>query len=235
MSLQQSKDVLTPQMETIKEKYFPDHDQENPVILHRREIIQRLNSFSTLRDQETNNHWEVDLLSLLKVTDFKCISAVLDKAAYKKKYGSSAHHPYLLIMNIILERYIKFLQDNRTIGDVMAESRGGPEDLKMKYEYKRLWDTGTFYTPAFLFQKYLTSSEIKIKNKQMNVAGLQLADLICHPIKYQILRVYKKCEDKSGDYAKKVCELLKKENKYFKSMDRSGTERVFGFGLKLLN
>ena len=43
-------------------------------------------------------------------------------------------------------------------------------------------------TNADYFQHALTSLQLKVKPKSANIAGLQLADLLGHPVKQQILR-----------------------------------------------
>jgi hypothetical protein len=43
-------------------------------------------------------------------------------------------------------------------------------------------------TPAHTFQSALTSRELKLKPKSANISGLQLADLLGHPLKQWILR-----------------------------------------------
>jgi hypothetical protein len=234
MSLKEAKDVLHPNFERIKSEIFPSHHPDNPVIIHRDEIVKRGGNFWPLRDPKINKLWEDALMSVLENTEFKCISVVINKQSYKEKYGDAAHHPYIFVLNVILERYLKFLTDIDEFGDVMVESRGGVEDNKMKQEYERLFQHGTYYDRADAFQKRLTSKDIKIKTKLMNVSGLQLADLLCHPIKYYILRAYKECEDKSGDFAKRICATLIAKDRFFKSEDRSSTKRIVGFGLKYL-
>lgn len=234
MSLTEAKETLHPSFEKIKNEIFPTHHPDHPVIIHRDEIVKRSGNFWPLRNPEVNKLWEDGLLQILKNTDYKCISVVINKQSYKEKYGNSAHHPYIFVLNIILERYIKFLADVNACGDVMVESRGAVEDNKMKIEYERLFQHGTYYDPGHAFQERLTSKDIKVKSKSMNVAGLQLADVLCHPIKYYILRAYKVCEDESGSFAKRVCRTLVENDKFFKSQDRSNTKRIVGFGLKYL-
>lgn len=38
------------------------------------------------------------------------------------------------------------------------------------------------------FQSALSSRELKLKAKTANIAGLQLADLLCHPVKQWVLQ-----------------------------------------------
>ena len=47
-------------------------------------------------------------------------------------------------------------------GDVMAESRGGKEDMRLKSSFVRLWKDGTDYVSPDQFQKALTSKQLKV-------------------------------------------------------------------------
>ena len=71
----------------------------------------------------------------------------------------------------------------------MAESRGKKEDFELKKVYRSLYENGTRFKSGKFFQQYLTSKEIKIKPKEKNVAGLQMADILTHPMKkYTLLK-----------------------------------------------
>jgi hypothetical protein len=88
---------------------------------------------------------------------------------------------------VLLERYVYFLNRKSARGDVLAESRGGKEDRWLKDAYARLWEKGTQFVTADQFQRALTSRQLKVKQKANNIAGLQLADLVAHPSRNEIL------------------------------------------------
>ncbi len=69
----------------------------------------------------------------------------------------------------------------------MAESRGGNEDRALKSAYNDVWENGTSYITAQKFRDVLTGHEIKLKKKEQNIAGLQLADLLAAPSKLAVL------------------------------------------------
>ena len=94
----------------------------------------------------------------------------------------------------------------------MAESRGGKEDLRLKASFHRLWEQGTNYVPAEQFQKSLTSRELKVKPKSANVSGLQLADIIAHPSRAEILNEHGFLGRPLATFSRKIIEILK--NKY---------------------
>ena len=107
------------------------------------------------------------------------------------------------------------------MGDVMAESRGGREDRRLKASYSRLWSQGTEFVEAELFDKYLTSKQLKVKPKANNIAGLQIADLIAHPSRNEILDAEDQLGRQLPEFARLIIAIL--QDKY----DCEG-ERVYG-------
>jgi hypothetical protein len=106
-------------------------------------------------------------------------------------------------------------------GDTIAESRGGKADRRLKESFHRLWQQGTEYIATETFQKNFTSCQLKVKSKANNIAGLQLADLVAHPSRNEILCEQGLLHTKLGRFAQKVIEILK--SKYDQD-----AERVFG-------
>jgi hypothetical protein len=103
----------------------------------------------------------------------------------------------------------------------MAESRGGKEDRRLKDSFERLWQNGTDYVAPEDFRKSLTSRQLKVKTKANNIAGLQLADLIAHPSRNEILKEQGLFTGKISVFGAEVIEIL--QDKY----DRQGM-RCFG-------
>lgn len=129
----------------------------------------------------------------------------------------------------MLERFVLFLCQENHRGDVMVESRGRVEDEKLKDSFQRLYFNGTDYVPAEKWQERITSAELKVKPKTANIAGLQLADLIAHPSRREILLDYKLITDNRDTFGDKICAILRND-KYLRS--RNG--QIPGYGKKLL-
>ena len=90
-------------------------------------------------------------------------------------------------MGFMLQRYCGYLNHVNRNGDVMAESRGGKEDKELKGSYERVYERGAWVFSASKIQRALTSKQLKLKAKNANIAGLQLADILAHPVKQKIL------------------------------------------------
>jgi len=93
----------------------------------------------------------------------------------------------------------------------MAESRGGKEDRRLKLSFRRLWEKGTDYVSFKLFQSVFTSRELKVKPKANNIAGLQLADLLAHPSRNEILRENGLLTKPLAPFAQQVIAILQRK------------------------
>jgi hypothetical protein len=216
-----------PQLENLKQKHFP-HSPDEPVILHRNDIINKRGSFWRLRDTEKENSFNEDLLAFLETQDYKIIAVVIDKKVHIERYHEAAFHPYHYCLTTLLERYCGLLHFLNAKGDVLAESRGGVEDKQLKEAYLRIYNAGTHFRSKNFFQDVLTSKEIKLKLKKSNIVGIQIADLLAYPIKQEILFENNRIDKIEDVFGKKICQSIKnKFNAQFYTGKVDGYGKVF--------
>lgn len=201
------RNTFQPRMEELKQKHFP-HSPDEPVILHREDIINRRGPFWRLRDMEKQRAFNEDFLQFVEAQDYRTITVVIDKKTHIERYSEAAYHPYHYCLATLLERYCGFLNFYNARGDVLAESRGGREDQQLKGAYQTLYEKGTWYWESESFQRALTSLEIKLKPKLANIAGLQLSDLIAYPSKQEILIEEQKINDPGNNFGKQICQRI---------------------------
>lgn len=217
------RDRFVPAMESFKRGFF---DPDEHVILHAKDIVQRRSHFHVLQNEEVAARFDSGIIDLISNADYTVINTVIDKKNHIEHYGVSAWHPYHYCLANMLERYCLFLQKRRAKGDVMAESRGKTEDFELKHAYSRLYEDGTRFKSAAFFQQYVTSKEIKVKPKQKNVAGLQLADILAHPLKKFTLKKKGILSDPEGEFFwEKIVEAVKPK------LDCRADGCVDGYGL----
>lgn len=212
--------IVHPQMEALKVEFFGSHPDE-PVIFHRKEMVNTKYPFEALADSSIQAAFDSRLLSCLAAWDYTVTTVCLDKKAHKENYSTWRYDPYHYCLAVLLERFVFFLRRRRKVGDVMAESRGGKEDMRLKRSFERLYEQGTAFVEEKQFQEALSSRQLKVRPKHNNIAGLQLADLIAHPSRNEILREEGLLERPVAPFASRVIEIL--QSKY----DRMG-RRVFG-------
>lgn len=180
VELSYAAEVLRPALEDLKQRYFGSHP-DDPIVLHRKELVNLRHPFHTLRDPGVKTRFDAELLTLLDGLEYVVITAVIDKLAHLTQYRTWARDPYHYCLAVLMERFALWLSQRDARGDVMAESRGGREDRRLKEEFERIYVGGTTFVRHDMFVARLTSSQLKMKAKGLNVAGLQLADLLAHP------------------------------------------------------
>jgi hypothetical protein len=132
------RETVFPQMEELKLNYFDSHP-DDPVIFHRKELVNAKHPFENLRDPNTHKNFDNDLLRLLRNWEYSVISVCFDKKAHKETYQVWRYDPYHYCLALLLERLTFFLEQHNAVGDVMAESRGGKEDNRLKASFLKLW------------------------------------------------------------------------------------------------
>jgi hypothetical protein len=221
------KSVVIPELNSIKETVFKP-DPDDPIILHRKDILNTRGHFKVLCDVETQRVFNEKLLAALTNWNYIIITVVIDKLQHRDQYKIWRYEPYHYCLKVLLERYVLFLQEVNGRGDALVESRGGKEDRKLKDSYTRLYKEGSEYLSAPVLQQLLTTSQLKVKNKCDNVAGLQICDLIAYPSRKEILSESEFIM-KIGSFSGKVINIL--QNKYLRNR-RTGT--IWGYGKKML-
>lgn len=214
-------------LENLKTKHLPHHP-DDPVVLHRDDMINARKAFKNFRDEAKRTSFDNDLLSVIKNADFRVVAVVIDKHELRRSYEEAASHPYHLGLGFLLQRFAGFLNHINRVGDVMGESRGGKEDRLLKESYTRVFERGVWITKAHTFQSALTSRELKLKPKNANIAGLQLADLLGHPVKQWVLKHYGHIEAEPAPFAQQLLNVVEKK---FNHHLYDG--RVEGYGMVL--
>lgn len=222
-------DELIPSMEQLKRQFFCK-DPDVPIIFHRKDIVNKRYPFQALRNPEIEAKFNQTLLNRLMSWNYTVITVVIDKYAHKEKYSKWQFHPYHYCLSVMLERYVLFLHYGKNTGDVMVECRGGVEDKKLEESFERLYRNGDDNISREIWQACLTSSKPKARQKKANICGLQLADLIAHPSRREILLDNHLINDERDVFGDKITQILR-ESKYHRHYK---TGQLEGYGKKLL-
>jgi hypothetical protein len=215
-------------VERLKKKHFTPLQSGKPIILHRKELVNGEWPFGALRDPIKRERFNQNLVTTLTDLDYMILTATIDKLEHLRSYQRWHHHPYHYCAQVILERYVMWLNQNGARGDIFAESRGRRDDFELKKAVRRLYYRGTDVVSREAFQRALLSEDIKLFRKGANIAGLQLADLIAHPtFKWMMARKAKQAQPDT--FGAKVARIME-ENKY----RRSPKGAIDGWGCKWL-
>lgn len=214
-------------MNIMKSKFFtPIPDQ--PLIIHRSEIMNREGPFSVLKDPEIDSDFQRWLIRYLKVIQYKIICVVIDKRSMLRQEHWTEKNLYHFCLKIMLEKYIQWLERNNAMGDVIIERTGKREDKELEKVYDRVLAEGSDFLSAEKIQKYLTAKKLKMRHKYENIAGLQLVDLIANPA-YRCVRKQQNHNVELVGITKKITDILI-DTKF----DRSFHGKIEGYGTKYL-
>jgi hypothetical protein len=227
ISEEENLNVIKPKVLTIKQMLADDLD-ELPV-LHREDIIAKKGCFRKMEDSEIKSKYDELLIDLIESPNYIVCCVVLDKKAHLNRYGETAYHPYHYCLNVLLERYTFFLEENNSKGDVMAETRGKNEDNELREAYRTFYNDGTYFRSKYSVQARLSSSEIKMKSKTAGVEGIELADLLSLASKLDTLHSHGQLPELSDNFCKRIIDKI--QIKYRK--DQNGI-KINGFGRKLI-
>lgn len=176
-----------PKLEALKQEFFPHDPNGTPVILVRNSIIRYKKHFGRLRDPTRREEWEQSIIRFFQQHITRIFTVVMDKQTHLDRYGAETYDPYHYCFTILLERYRGWLNTIGGRGDITAEARNKKLDTELKTLYQKIYNNGTDFLTGQQVRDYLTSKELKLKKKDANIAGLQLADLIANPSKVDIL------------------------------------------------
>lgn len=177
----------------LKHKYWEDalyfyKDRQKRVCFHSSEIRGEKGPFS--KTVINRNNFLNDLSDFMSDLDINILSSSIDKERHVKLY-SNPYHPYNLCLKFILERFVKYYIKSNKTGIIVLESRGKKEDKFILEYIKELIDNGSEYVNKEQFKKikgiYFNPKWCKESNFKKSYFGLELKDLVSHPIrKYSI-------------------------------------------------
>lgn len=174
---------------SIKYHYWKDgiykyKQGERRVVFHSREIRKKEGPFNPrLIDYSS---FIQDISWLINNQDFSILSASIDKIKHVSNY-SNPYHVYSLCLNFIIERFCIQLNNLKSDGILLLESRGKDADSKVLKHLVQLLEygnnyyghdhfrriKGVYFNPKWCFGK---------NNGKASYILLELADLISYPI-----------------------------------------------------
>jgi hypothetical protein len=80
--------------------------------------------------------------------------------------------------------------------------------MALKEAYAHIYKSGGYYLHPSVIARTLSSKKIKIKPKTLNIAGLQLADTLAHPLTRDVLVAYKRIPSVDGAFAQTLIEAV---------------------------
>jgi len=199
---------VVPALQRIKFEFF-GHDM---VVLHESDIRKSRGPFSILLDTSIRLPFLAALSECIDEAAFTIVASCVDKRQFLGKHAVD-ENPYHIAMEFGLERVFLELQSRGQRGrrtHIIFERRGKREDQELELEFRRILDrTG--------MEGMAETLDIVLAHKQVNSAGLQLADMVARPIARHLLQ---------PDQPNRAYEILRRKFR----RDRRGN--IEGWGLK---
>ena len=167
---------LTDAFDDFKRRMFGRTD----IVLHTADIIRNRNGFERLQNAEIRAHFYDELNSLMRELRYEVVACVIRKYDYVQHYGANAIDPYLLALRVMAELLCNDADSEGNSSAIVAEKRGEPLDRDVLNTWSIIKARGSLYAEADVIQDRIQTLELR--DKQDNIAGLQLADLVVSPI-----------------------------------------------------
>lgn len=222
---------FTLRLNELKASFFGVTPPGVPLILHRRDMVRGEPPFELLTsDAKFQASFEEAWLDLVGNSSYLALAGAIDKVAHRDKYKVWQFDPYHYCLEVLVERFVKWLDRHKFVGDVLVESRGKWADKRLKKAYSHFYQSGNGAVSAAKAQRVLLSREIKFANKSDDVAGHQLADSLAHPLLRYLKSEKLGVAPASGFGARIVQELMRQP----RLARHPQTGKFDGWGLKWL-
>lgn len=171
---------VSPALQRFKFKHF-GHDI---VVLHEHAMRKQKPPFEFLKHKALHASFMDGLSDIIDATPMTIIASVIKKKDHVVQYAQ-ANNPYQIALLFCMERTFQFLTEQgqgKRVTHIVFESRGKKEDRDLELEFRRIRDGANWWRVNF------DCLDICFANKQVNSAGLQLADMTARPIGLRVLR-----------------------------------------------
>lgn len=124
-----------------------------------------------------------ELHETIKNIPFSIVATAIDKRLHKNNQ-TNPDNPYLVALGFCLDYAHRFLEKTeqlKRLTHIIVESRGKVEDQDLESAFRRISDHASLLGEHYPF-------DIKFASKKTNSSGLQIADLVAHPIAKHVIK-----------------------------------------------
>jgi hypothetical protein len=152
------------------------------LILHTKEITRPSVSKNQLNLRFNNPEFRESFYSkldnLIEQYNFKVVVSIIQKLEFKEKEGLDSKDPYLYSFYSLMDKIMFHCRGQIT--KVYPEKRNYQDDIKLKAEFLGIQAGGTKRFKGSTVNE--TIDEFTLKDKSVNISGMQLIDLLVTPI-----------------------------------------------------
>jgi hypothetical protein len=181
MDAEYATETADRELAAFKHRMFGSRD----IVLHTADMIRNRNGFERMKDRGFREAVLAELNALMHRLTYTVVACVVRKDRHLARYGFAAVDPYMLSLDILVERFCMEIGATPNGGVIVAERRGPTLDRELELSWLNLKIQGTRFIQAVDIERRV--SGLNLRAKADNIAGLQLADLVVSPIGRAIL------------------------------------------------
>jgi hypothetical protein len=167
---------LTERIRQFKQEMFGRDDFP----LHTADITRNRGVFAPMKDTDFRTKFFHTLNQLMDSLNYSVVACAIHKEAHLTSYGVAALDPYMLSLDILVERFCFDIGNREGGGMIVAEKRNPTLDHELDLAWINLKVQGTRYLQASEVGKRIQG--LTTRDKKECIAGLELADLVATPI-----------------------------------------------------
>ncbi len=172
---------LTKVLNEFKREMFDATD----VVLHTADITRNRNGFELMKDTSFRSRFYCRLNGLMRNLQYSVVACVIQKEEFLRRRGETPLDLYAISLGVLAERFCLEVCNVSNSGAIVAESRGSALDGNLMLAWSRLKSHGTHYLKGAAIEDWIVDLRLRTKNDE--IAGLELADLVVSPIGRHVL------------------------------------------------
>lgn len=150
------------------------------MVLHSTDVRKQRKAFNVLGDLALRELFYTEFNDFVLSANVTFISVLVEKDAHARSY-KTPYHPYHWLLELMLERFARFLGSQGATGRIIAESRGKKEDGELRAAFDALIQRGCEYVSAASL-KQLIHPTLDFELKSANRVGMQVCDMMLYPV-----------------------------------------------------
>ena len=182
VDLAYARTVIEPRVRQLKQEFFGRDD----IILHTADIIRAKKEFEVLKDEAFRAEFYEGLNTMMRELDYIVVACAFKKDEHLARYGRIAADPYRFGLQMLIERFCQEIGEVASGGVVYAEKRRPDLDRELETAWQQAKRTmfAISGVASYVSQEAINERivDLILKDKHLNIAGLQLADLVVSPI-----------------------------------------------------
>lgn len=181
-------DQVVPGLEDLKRVHF-NYDPDKPPILTRSHVIHRKRWFGVLNDRAKDDAWRTDLVDFVRALQMQVFTVVIDKRGHITRFPDDPFDAYHYCLAVLLNRIRGYLgvAARDSTADIVAEARGKKEDGQLQSAYDAMRSRGSGEATGADYRLRFPEGELIILRKDLNIAGLQVSDLLAYGLKQEVV------------------------------------------------